>query len=1026
MKRNIYLLSLMLLLVQSCSWDSALYDEFVSGEVVTPCPPRIFELDGKLVTYEITDDGIVPVECDKFGKKITDSSANDATDAIEMDNGGHYLRISESVRWKLYSWKDVESYLKDSPEMSYILAAETGSCQDEASGCYKKCEKGDCPEFEKSFLYGICPKQSNSCEMQMNNDNNRIEFYCRPKTKSCQKDEHLYGDECEKDSVTQCGSHDNDCAKLAGWNGGICNSGLCDARECQDNYHWVSDAVTNPGTESLVIGRCEADTHECCGEECTPCADTAKCVLGVCTDVCEKGTHIYGETCEEDSEVNCGSHDNNCSKLAGWEDGKCDENVMCSASQCQLNYHLVSETSEPGRCEADTHECCGEECVTCAVTAKCEYGTCSDVCESGTHIFGDNCEEDSVENCGTHGNNCHNIAGWNDGECTEGRCTPTSCKVGYHLKNSLCVGDDSNNCGEENHECLSGQVCVNGQCQSNCGDRLVLCISQDVSSAQCIDPLTSIEYCGARSDCTGYVKCTNGKICTDGVCVQQTCIDETKTLCTVKTSTGLVYTCIDVHGKDADHCGGCNYSCSTHPLSNATSSSCSNGKCQYTCKSGFSNCGTSEAPECISSANMKTDPNHCGSCTKKCASNEYCSNGACIKSSCASSNQCLDISSSTCVNTNEKCGIQCVNCKTANHASNGTCSNGKCTITNCEVGYHLSNGSCVLNSDTSCAATNSSSVQNCKTYNNATSGVCTNGTCTATSCKEGYHLNQGTCEADSATKCGSGKVNCTTLPGWNGGTCTKGVCVANSCKKDYCLNKNTYTCVDGTSNANTCGSQKDCTKCGGNQSCVNAVCTTTSCNATTCFYQGTTCSNTNTHCGKNCINCTTAGNASAGSCNSKGECVIESCAKGYHKTSSGTCAENTDTACGSPKTANVVNCNTSGNAASGVCTVSGTCLILSCKPGYHLSGKTCVQDSVDACGSAATKCSSLAGWKGGNCTSGKCVASSCTADYCLLSGTCVKGKQNAYSCGINSAACKACSATQYCANGTCKDIPANP
>lgn len=1101
MKRKFFYLSLFLFLMQSCSWDSTMYDEFVSDGVVVSCPPRMFEYNGKLVTYQITGDGIEPVPCDRYGKILEDQSQSIDIDQDAKD-GNYYLTVSEKERWRLYSWEEFEAYFnQQTPMISYILTPSLESCQNENTGCYDKCINGDCLKFEKSFLYGICPNEANSCEFKNN------EFFCRPRAQSCQAGEHLYGDTCEKDSLKYCGSHENDCEKLAGWREGICDeTGVCKASDCQDNYHLISEQ-----------GRCEADTHECCGTNCISCSATDKCELGSCKAVCEKGTHIYGDACEEDSSAHCGSHENDCTKLAGWKDGTCDEMGGCQAIACQDNYHLISDVPGVGRCEPDTHDCCGLDCKTCSSAEKCELGECKTVCEKGSHIFENACEEDSFEhcgshendctklagwkdgicdetgfckasvcqdnyhliseqgrceadtheccgmdcksctaselcqngvcesvcaqdehiygdgcelnslfNCGTHDNNCaRDVAGWMDGDCIEGKCVPNSCVVGYHLKNNTCIGDDSENCGREGRACLSGQVCLNGQCNSNCGDKLVLCISKDGSSAKCIDPSTSIEYCGADHNCSNYTPCTNGKICADGSCVQQTCTDSAQTLCTIKSNNNLTYTCINVNDGNKEHCGGCNYNCADHPLANASSTSCSSGKCQYSCSKGYSNCGTNTAPECISKSHLNTDPNHCGSCAKKCSEDEFCSDGKCYKSSCTASNKCLDISKHTCVESDTQCGVQCINCNTANHASVGKCSNGKCTIAKCEIGYHLSNGKCEANTDKKCAPVDSSNTINCNSYNHAESGVCTNGTCTATSCADNYHLNNGSCVKDTTAVCGSGKTDCTKLAGWNNGSCSKGKCVANSCKTGYCLNTSTGTCVDGTANSKACGSQTECKICSNNYSCVKATCVLSSCASNICFYQGKTCENTTTHCGKNCTNCNTANDASSGTCKN-GSCVITSCAKGFHLMTDGTCAENKNTSCGSRTEANAVNCNINGNASSGVCTVNGTCLILACANNYHLSENTCVKDSVKACGPDAVNCTKEEGWNSGNCINGSCSAKTCKNDYCLLNGTCIKGKQNAYACGMNSEACVACSASQYCSNGQCKNIPSSP
>jgi hypothetical protein len=59
-------------------------------------------------------------------------------------------------------------------------------------------------------------------------------------------------------------------------------------------------------------------------------------------------------------------------------------------------------------------------------------------------------------------------------------------------------------------------------------------------------------------------------------------------------------------------------------------------------------------------------------------------------------------------------------------------------------------------------------------------GDCTSGACVATTCVLGYHVNNGTCVADTNIACGSTDIDCTAQNGVNNvlvSYCESGECV---------------------------------------------------------------------------------------------------------------------------------------------------------------------------------------------------------------------------------------------------------
>ena len=311
----------------------------------------------------------------------------------------------------------------------------------------------------------------------------------------------------------------------------------------------------------------------------------------------------------------------------------------------------------------------------------------------------------------------------------------------------------------------------------------------------------------------------------------------------------------------------------------------------------------------------------------------------------------------------------------------------------------------------------------------------------ATSCEPGYHVVNDACVEDSDTACGASATDCTKLAGWNGGKCENGQCKATACTQGYCLNEH-ETCVDGAYNAIMCGiTGGKCISCSidSNQSCVKGQCVTSSCDANTCFYLGTTCSNTNDHCGATCTDCATIKNAENATCTSDtGLCEITMCQPGYHIKKAGgkhdTCEQNTSDKCAEPSSDETKTCAVELQVSDETkhiqtvdCSPEGTCMITECSTGYHVNDEksACVEDSEAACGAAVTDCTTLEGWKEGECTNGACVASACQDNYVLEDGTCVEDETILLCGGTN---CNAIAHVKlaFCHEDACYVAECNP
>ena len=207
-------------------------------------------------------------------------------------------------------------------------------------------------------------------------------------------------------------------------------------------------------------------------------------------------------------------------------------------------------------------------------------------------------------------------------------------------------------------------------------------------------------------------------------------------------------------------------------------------------------------------------------------------------------------------------------------------------------------------------------------------------------------------------------------------------------------------------------------KCKANELCYDGQCLVNSCMDNSCLYNGA-CINLNDHCGTQCLNCSTANNASSGYCQN-GACVITACANGYHLTASATCEIDTATACPNGRATGVVDCNAFEYTESSICE-DRQCKAKTCKDNAHIEGNICVPDTLGACGANKTNCSLLPGWRAGKCEAGVCVATACRTGFCLTPyGQCTNAQSNS-TCGIDGGACQFCNIKQVCSAGSCVD-----
>ena len=704
--------------------------------------------------------------------------------------------------------------------------------------------------------------------------------------------------------------------------------------------------------------------------------------------------------------------------VLAFQSNTCPKGFLCQPIYSGYG-NVCSEGSIYGRCAYGLIECKGS-CIDAAAThvQSCENNEM--VCEDG-YVDCDNnlttgCEinlllEDD-EHCGSCSNNCKKDSKVciksKEGQlvCDVDRCadtpeTPNTCLVDG---NNVCKNihsDDAEHCGACNYKCEEhpipnaiSKTCAGGSCQYICITGYVNVGSGiTADTILCIDPETNNTYCGATGNASGAASdsqigtpCTDGTVCVDSKCLTNSCPKEEEpdkpNLCVVNSQN----TCQNINSNDENHCGACNYKCSDHGVQNATSDTCFEGDCQYTCVTGYVNVGSGNTSQSIKCIDPKSDNSYCGAKSseeqgKSCTGGRVCVDSQCVTNSCSEDpskpNLCVVNGMNTCQNINSTDANHCGACnyKCSDHAipnaTSDKCINGNCQYI-CASGYVNVGTGITANTilcidpktnNTYCNATgNASGAANASQKGTSCTGgtVCVDSSCQTNSCTDSSKPNlcvvngQNTCQninSTDANHCGACNYKCSdhAIPNATSSTCKNGDC-QYTCADGYVnvgtgITANTILCIDPKTNNNYCNatgnasgaassSQKG-TTCTGGRVCVDGSCQTNSCTDSSkpnlCVVNGqNTCQNINSTDANHC-----------GACNYK--CSDHAIPNATSSTcKNGDCQYANTILCIDPKSNNTY-CNATGNATGAASTsqkgtsctggtvcVNGSCVIAEC------------------------------------------------------------------------------------------------
>ncbi|GAB4195937.1 MAG: hypothetical protein OHK0013_02640 [Sandaracinaceae bacterium] len=303
----------------------------------------------------------------------------------------------------------------------------------------------------------------------------------------------------------------------------------------------------------------------------------------------------------------------------------------------------------------------------------------------------------------------------------ERACVDVMCDEGLDCQAGRCIGMrvDAGMPDAGRDAAIDGGVDANAD--APCPGGLVSC-----GFGNCIDPMTSIPFCGAGPGCTGFTPCVGSEICADGVC-RLTC-PPGQIACEGE--------CIDP-SSDRTHCGATAPGC-VGGTECAAGELCAVGTCATSCPEGLYACGG----RCI---DPFSDFTYCGvgpDCTggTTCLAGESCAFGVC-STTCPPgqipcSGRCVDP-----LSDRNYCGAR-ADCTGGTTCPSGQlCAGGAC-VASCPGGQISCGGRCV---DPQTDRVFCGALMNCMGGTSCTSGQeCRAGVC-VTSCPPGQVACDGRC-----------------------------------------------------------------------------------------------------------------------------------------------------------------------------------------------------------------------------------------------------------------------------------------
>jgi len=434
----------------------------------------------------------------------------------------------------------------------------------------------------------------------------------------------------------------------------------------------ICAASNDPKTGCLASTSCA----ECTVLNADPqCNASGQCDIAICDPGWEDCNADSADGCETllaKDPFNCGACGTNCNATTGW--GYLCELGSCVENPCDPKTTANCDGDNANGCEVDlttdSNNCafCGNACKLPHAKSKCGAGPAGgppaqcviETCDPGwtdcDGVPANGCESNitsDTQSCGGCGKVCDGTNG--QPGCVNGACGIV-CFAGFaDCDNNVANGCEASlnfdpvNCGSCGKTCPAQgglPTCTNGVCGvGTCPSGVADCDGNTGNGCE-TDVKSDPANCGA---CGNVCKVpTNGTAhCTGGVCGFS---------CNSGYAACGTTVCNDV-SSNAKMCGTACDVCPPPGNGNGTPS-CEGGSCKISCGGGQSACGSS----CF---DLKTDKNHCGSCTTVCqdpqGGTSTCVNGVCVVN-CTSGQPCGNVCANVANDDNNcgACGTKCL------------------------------------------------------------------------------------------------------------------------------------------------------------------------------------------------------------------------------------------------------------------------------------------------------------------------------------------------------------------------------